>query len=143
MAWTAGTWMKPEWEAPALDPALLKAVAMIFLQLMIVTAIALLFSTFSTPMLAAALTFGLYIVGHFNSDLRHFETVVQSREAVYLARTMYYLLPNLTAFDVKAAVVHAQHVPVDLLMLNTLYAVLYITALMVAATLIFMRRDFK
>src|SRR5439155_17346907 len=28
MAWTAGTWMKPEWEAPALDPALLKAVAM-------------------------------------------------------------------------------------------------------------------
>jgi Cu-processing system permease protein len=143
MAWTAGSWMRPEWEAPALDPALLKAVGMIFLQLMIVTAVALLFSTFSSPILAAALTFGIFIVGHFNGDLRHFENVVQSRPLIYLARTMYYLLPNLAPFDVKAAVVHAQRVPMDLLMLNTLYAVLYITALMVAATLIFLRRDFK
>jgi len=116
---------------------------MIFLQLMIVTAVALLFSTFSSPMLAAALTFGLYIVGHFNTDLRQFQTVVQSRPVVYLARAVYYVLPNLAPFDLKAAVVHAQHVPGGLMMLNTVYALLYITALMVAATLIFLRRDFK
>ena len=143
MAWTAGSWMRPEWEAPALDPALLKAVAMIFLQLMIVTAVALLFSTFSSPMLAAALTFGLYIVGHFNTDLRQFQTVVRSRAVVYLARAVYYVLPNLAPFDLKAAVVHAQHVPGGLMVLNTVYALLYITALMVATTLIFLRRDFK
>src|SRR5437762_1472056 len=46
MAWLAGAWVKPEWDAPALDPALLKAAAMIFLQLMMVTALALLLSTF-------------------------------------------------------------------------------------------------
>ena len=44
------------WDAPALDPALLKAVVLIFVELMVVTAIALFFSTFSTPMLSAALT---------------------------------------------------------------------------------------
>ena len=95
MAWAAGGWFLPAWEAPALDPALLKAIAMIFLQLMIVTALALLFSTFMSPMLATALTFGLYIVGHFNADLRHFETVVPSRPVAWLARALYYLLPNL------------------------------------------------
>ena len=60
VAWVDGAWFRPHWEAPAVDPALLKAIAMIFLQLAIVVAIALFFSTFSSPMLAAALTFGLY-----------------------------------------------------------------------------------
>jgi len=95
MAWVLGGWFLPGWEAPAVDPTLLKAIAMIFLQLMIVTAIALLFSTFSSAMLSAAFTFGLYVVGHFNDDLHHFETVVRSRPAVMLARVLYYVLPNL------------------------------------------------
>jgi Cu-processing system permease protein len=143
MAWKEGAWFQPHWEAPALDPALLKAIAMIFLQLMIVTAIALLFSTFSSPMLAAALTVGLYVVGHFNADLKHFETVVDSKPAVYLARALYYLLPNMAPFDIKAQIVHGAAVPNGYLMLNTAYAAVYILALVSAATFIFMRRDFK
>ena len=143
MAWNAGGWFLPAWEAPALDPALLKAIAMIFLQLMMVTALALLFSTFTSPILATALTFGLYIVGHFDADLEHFETVVQSKPAAWLARALYYLLPNLSRLDVKAQVVHALPVPADYMFLSTAYALLYVSALLVAATLIFMRRDFK
>jgi Cu-processing system permease protein len=143
MAWMAGGWFLPGWEAPAVDPALLKGVAMIFLQLMMVTALALLFSTFSSPMLAAALTFGLYIVGHFNADLKHFEAVVSSKPLIYLARALYYLLPNLAPLDVKIKVVHALSVPAGYLLLNTAYALVYIGALLVAATFIFMRRDFK
>jgi ABC-type transport system involved in multi-copper enzyme maturation permease subunit len=143
MAWVNGSWYKPHWEAPALDPALLKAIGMIGLQLMIITAVALLFSTFSSPMLAAGLTFGLYIVGHFNADLKNFEAVVDSRPVVYLARAMYYLLPNLAPFDIKAQVVHGIHVPAGLLLFNAAYALVYIAFLLVAATFIFMRRDFK
>ena len=60
------------WEAPALDPALLKAFVLTFVELTIVTAIALFFSTFSTPILSAALTFGLFVAGRFSADLRNF-----------------------------------------------------------------------
>ena len=67
-------------------PALLKAIVLIFVELMLVTAIALFFSTFSTPMLSAALTFGLFVVGHFSADLRNFEHVVDSPAAARLAR---------------------------------------------------------
>jgi ABC-type transport system involved in multi-copper enzyme maturation permease subunit len=143
MAWSAGGWFLPTWEGPAMDPGLLKAIAMIFLQLMIVTAIALVFSTFSSPMLAAALTFGLYVVGHFNADLKNFSNVVDSKPLIYLAKAMYYLLPNLAVFDIKADVVHAQPVPTGLLLWNASYAVVYIAALLVAGMLIFLRRDFK
>jgi ABC-type transport system involved in multi-copper enzyme maturation permease subunit len=142
MAWMAGGWWLPAWERPAVDPVLLKAIALIFLQLMIVTAIALFFSTFSTPMLSASLTFGLYVVGHFNADLKNFENVIDSRPAVYTARTLYYLLPNLAPLDVKDQVVHGVPVSWPYMTLNTGYAILYVTALVLGAVFIFSRRDF-
>ena len=67
-------------------PRLLKAIFLIFVELMLVTAVALFFSTFSTPLLSAALTFGLYVAGHFNADLRNFDQVVSSQPAAWLAR---------------------------------------------------------
>ena len=143
VAWVDGAWFRPHWEAPAVDPALLKAIAMIFLQLAIVVAIALFFSTFSSPMLAAALTCGLYVVGHFNADLKNFETVVDSKPVAYIALALYYLLPNLAPLDIKSEVVHAVPVPATYLLLNTAYAVVYISVLVSAATFIFARRDFK
>jgi hypothetical protein len=135
--------MLPGWEAPAVDPALMKAVAMIFLELMIVTAVALLFSTFSSPMLAAAFTFGLYIAGHFNADLRNFGAVVDSKPLAAFARGLYYVLPNLAPLDVKTQVVHALPVPAGYLLWNTAYAVTYTAALILIAAFIFVRRDFK
>ena len=60
VAWGQNEFARQAREAPALDPALLKAIALLLVQLMIVTAIALFFSTFSTPILSAALTFGMY-----------------------------------------------------------------------------------
>ena len=58
MSWGVPPEQAAAWDAPALDPALLKAIGLILVELMLVTAIALFFSTFSTPMLSAALTFG-------------------------------------------------------------------------------------
>ncbi len=110
---------------------------------MLVTALALFFSTFSTPLLSAVLTLGLYIVGHFNADLRNFESVVESRSAAWLARALYHFLPDLSAFDVKTQVVHGLEVPAGYLALTTGYGVLYIALLLAAAILIFSRRDFK
>ncbi len=76
-------------DAPALDPRLLLAIALIFVELALVTAIALFFSTFSSPMLSAAFTFGLFIVGQFNADLKHFEQVVDSKTAATLELTTF------------------------------------------------------
>ena len=134
---------KRGWEAPALDPAMLKAVLLIMVELMIVTAVAVLFSTFSSPILSAALTAGLYVVGHLNADLRHFENVVDFTPAAYLGRALYYVLPNLAPFDVKGRVVHALPVDTDQMLLTIGYGLVYVSALLVAAAWIFGRRDFK
>ena len=143
MRWGLDPRIEAGWDAPALDPALLKAIVLIFIELSIVTAIALFFSTFSTPMLSAAFTFALTIAGHFSTDLRNFQDVLDAPTAQRLARGVYWLLPNLAQFDVKTAVVHGQPVAAGYVGYAILYAVLYTAMLLVIATLVFSRRDFK
>jgi ABC-type transport system involved in multi-copper enzyme maturation permease subunit len=142
-SWGVAPASRAAWDAPALDPALLKAMFLIFAELMLVTALALFFSTFSSPMLSAALTFGLYIVGHFSADLRNFQQVVDSPAAASFARGLYWVLPNLAQFDVKSDVVHGVPVPAGYLAMTAAYAALYIAMLLAMASLIFSRRDFK
>jgi ABC-type transport system involved in multi-copper enzyme maturation permease subunit len=128
---------------PAADPAMLKAIALVMLELMLVTAIALLFSTFSSPFLSALFTVGLWIAGHFNNDLRNFGAVVDSPLLARAARATYYVLPNFAAFDVKAQVVQGQPVPGAYVVLTCLYGLTYIALVLVGAVLVFARRDFK
>lgn len=143
MAWAAPPGAALGWERPALDPAMLKAFVLTFLELAIVTAIAVFFSTFSTPMLSAAFTFALFVAGRFSADLRNFNQVVESPAANALTTGLYWLLPNLSQFDARAQVVHGDPVSAASLAFSAAYAVLYIAALITAAALVFSRRDFK
>ena len=135
--------LRASWEAPGADPRMLIAIVLIFAELMIVTALALFFSTFSSPLWATLLTLGLWVAGHFNSDLRNFGAVVDSAPAIWLARVIYYVIPNLAPFDVKAEVVHGVHVAARHVALTLAYAALYISILLTASVTIFRRRDFK
>jgi ABC-type transport system involved in multi-copper enzyme maturation permease subunit len=135
--------LRASWPAPAMDPKLMIAVALIFGELMLVTAIALFFSSFSSPLLSMLLTLGLWVAGHFNTDLRQFETVVDAAPIAFLARAVYYLLPNLAPFNVKAEVVHAVPVTTSHVMLTLAYAGVYISVVLLAAMAIFRKRDFK
>jgi len=135
--------VRASWPAPATDPGMLRAIGLIFVELMLVTAVALFLSTFSSPFLSAALTFGLWVIGHFNADLRNFEAVVESASAAYLARGLYYVLPNFAAFDIKAQVVHALPVEAPYVATTAVYGAVYIAFLLTGAVAVFSRRDFK
>jgi len=143
MAWGTGPDVQRTWDAPALDPALVEAIGLILVELMLITAIALFFSTFSTPILSAAFTFGLFIVGHFTTDLRNFDQVINSEAAARVARALYWVLPNLSQFDVKSQVVHGVHVPAGYLLNTAGYAGLYIGMLLTISMFVFSQRDFK
>ena len=135
--------MQRAWDAPALDPALLKAIALIYVNLAVVTAVALFFSSYSSPMLSAVFTLGIYVVGQFTGDLKNVDRIVDSPAAIAVARACYYVLPDFSRFDVKLAVVHGIPVPAAYLASTIVYAALYVAALLFGAMVIFSRRDFK
>lgn len=135
--------MQKAWDAPALDPALLKAIALIYVDIALVTAIALFFSTYSSPLLSAVFTLGIYVAGQFNTDLKRFDQIVSSPVASAVAKGLYYVLPDFARFDVKLAVVHGIPVPGLYVATAALYGAVYIAALLFGAILLFARRDFK
>lgn len=141
--WTAPEGLRASWETPALDPQMLKAFALIGVELLLITAAALFFSTFSSSFLSVALTFGLYVIGHFSEDLKHLDTIVESPALAQLGRGVYYVMPNLASLDVKAEVVHGQVIS-GLRMLSASGSIgLFIAAFLIGATIVFSRRDLK
>jgi Cu-processing system permease protein len=141
--WMAPASVRASWVASAIDPAIVIVAAMILAELAVVTAIAIFFSTFTSPVLAAAFTVGLVVAGQFSADLKNFEHVVESAPVAWMARSLYYVLPNLAPFDVKSQFVYARPIPAGYVALTVGYGVLYITALLTMASLFFSRRDFK
>jgi ABC-type transport system involved in multi-copper enzyme maturation permease subunit len=143
VGWGESAFARQAREAPAIDPAMIKAVALILVQLMIVTATALFFSTFSTPILSATLTFAVYVAGYFSADLRNFQQVVKAPLADAVALALYYVVPNFGPFDVSAQVVHGLPVSWRYVAVTSAYGLVYVSILLVISVTIFSRRDFK
>jgi len=119
------------------------AIFLIYFELMIITAVALLFSSFSSPALSALLTFFVFIIGHFSADLKNLATTANSAAARLLFRTLYYLLPNLANFSLITPAAHGVTPSASAFALATVYMFVYVGVLLAAATLIFSRRNFK
>jgi ABC-type transport system involved in multi-copper enzyme maturation permease subunit len=124
------------------DPLLLVAVYFTLLELAIVTAITLLFSSFSSPIFSAVFTFALFVIGTFAQDLRNFAAISHGLTR-WLATAVAYLVPNFASLNVIAQVAHENSVSGRLILFNSLYALLYSGMAILAATLVFERRNLK
>ena len=90
-----------------------------------------------------ALTFAVYVIGHFGEDLKNLNTIVESMVLPYVTKAVYYVMPNLSALDVKSAVVHGLPVSGTTCCWRRASCLLYVATLLVGAILIFSRRDLK
>jgi ABC-type transport system involved in multi-copper enzyme maturation permease subunit len=143
MQWSASPEARAGWVVSPTDPAMLAAVALIGVELALVTAVALFFSTFSSPFLSALLTVGVWAIGHFSADFRDLEALVGSPAAGWIGRALYYVLPNFAAFDIKAQVVSGVPVSPAYVALMAAYGAAYAALVLFAAVTVFSRRDFK
>jgi ABC-type transport system involved in multi-copper enzyme maturation permease subunit len=125
------------------DTQILFAGGLILIELMVVVAIALCFSTFSTPALSALYTFSLYVIGHFNADIRAYGQANDSYFVKVISSTVYYLLPNFGNFDVISSTAHGQFMTTRLYLDSLFYGLIYSTAVVLISILIFERRNFK
>ena len=115
----------------------------ILLELALVTALALFFSCFSSPMLSTLFTLGLYVAGIFSADIRDIGMLTRSPAIQAAALGVYYVLPNFHNFNAITAAAHGESIPVSLILQNTAYAALYVTLVLVAASAVFSGRNLK
>lgn len=121
---------------------LFKSLLLIFIELEIITAVALLFSTFTSSTLSAIFSLAIYVIGHLTADLKLLGEKLDAASRAIL-NAVYYVLPNLERFNLKGHVIHRLEVgPADLALI-VCYGIAYTALLLLLSTVIFQRRDFQ
>jgi ABC-type transport system involved in multi-copper enzyme maturation permease subunit len=139
---TAGLWLTlaATRQAPEMD--LLKAIYPIYLALVLVVALALLFSTLTSPALAAVCTVGVVLAGRFSDVIKNMRDVAPGVPS-WLPTGLYYLLPNFRTFDLKDPVVYGDPIPAQTLLWISAYAATYAAVLILLGLGAFRRRDLQ
>jgi ABC-type transport system involved in multi-copper enzyme maturation permease subunit len=119
-----------------------KSLALIFLELMVITAVAVLFSTFTSATLSAIFTLAVYVIGHLSGDLKEFARKLDDISQMAV-NAIYYTLPNLERFNLKGHVIHHLDFGMADMALTLAYGLTYAAFLLLLASVIFQRRDFQ
>jgi len=127
----------------AASSRLLIAVGLSFVEFLVVTAIAIFFSSFSTPILSGIFTLSSYVLGHLSWSFLLLKERIGQGFGAGLCEILYRLLPNLERFNVKAEVVHGLDLPAARVIWGALYGLGWTSLILVASALVFSRRDFQ
>ena len=128
------------------DPLVLRiwpAILLIYIELMILTGVAMLFSTFSSPALSALLTFFVFVIGHFSADLKMLANSMGSAPTRWFFAGLYYLLPNLANYNAITLAAHGLMPDARALVAAVGYGFIYVGVLLAATALVFSRRNLK
>jgi len=125
------------------DPRLVLAVLLLYFQFLLITAIAVLFSCLSSPILSSVLTLALYIIGHLLWSLDLLKEKLTSPVGKTACAALYYLLPNLQNFDIKGQVVHGLPIDPAVPAFATVYLVLYGSAVLLGACAVFQNKELQ
>lgn len=109
----------------------------------IVAAIACLFSSFTTPMLASFFSGGLVVIGHLSRDLRALGAAGDGSVVRGATEALYMLAPDLEAFDLSVHATHGLAIATSDIAVPLVYATGYVTLLLTVAIVAFERRDFR
>jgi len=126
-----------------LHAAVLAASFLVYLELALLVAVALMFSSFTTPLLATLFSFAAYVIGHFSRDLLDMAALSNSTATRVVLTVIYYLLPNLSNFGFITEASHGRIVPLRMAISAIVYAIVYGGILLSAAVVIFQKRNFK
>jgi len=128
-----------------LSSSLLAAVWLSYTELLVITATALLFSSFSSPVLASMFTIGFTLIGKLSAGLVEFTERGEATSEGFrsFARLLYQAVPDLQTFNVRTAASYGVDVPWEYVLYGTGYALAWSAALLLLASVIFQFREFK
>ncbi len=121
---------------------MLLAFAFIFLEMCLVTSVAMLFSCFSTPILSSIFSLSFYLIGHVSWGLETLINKMPEGIGKILVKGIYLFIPDLENFNFKTEIVHGLPIPPVIFLYTTVYGILYTVFVLSVAMLVFRRRDF-
>ena len=122
-------------------PTSAMALGLIYVEMLLLTAAAIFFSTFSTPVMSALFTLALYLIGHMSYDILQFGKLTGRPLLVQLTQILFYVLPDLERLNLKNVLIQ-QAVPMNIFGSALAYGGLYIAGLLILSMMIFEGKEF-
>lgn len=143
------------WSVDAsIDAPVLQACYLVFWELAIVLAFAVLFSTYSSALVSSIFSFGIYMIGHLSDQILkevYFAYRISedgsflrdNGELLYsIAKGIHYTLPNLFKFNASMQAAHSVLLEQSYIIWNSFYALGYSGVVLCLAALLFKNKDF-
>lgn len=124
-------------------PEFFTAIYFQYLELITLVAIALVFSSFSTPIMSVLFTFLVFVIGRFSSDILLFAEESKAPIVQYAVKFIYIIVPHLDSLNYRTEALYGGDVSLKLIVFTTVYALLYIMALLKLTIIIFNKKEFK
>ncbi|BAZ66255.1 MAG: ABC transporter permease [Pelatocladus maniniholoensis HA4357-MV3] len=124
--------------------SILIAVFFLFLQLSLMTAVAITLGVFTSSLLATVLTFAVYLMGNISRDVLKLGRLSSKHGIETFTQALYLILPDLSRLDVKNDAIYGlAALPNSITLISNIgYGLLYILMLLAIAILIFSQREF-
>lgn len=128
----------------AITPQLFAAYYGLFLQLAIITAAAIFFSSFSTTLLSALFTFSVFLVGNLTPQLREAAAAFAKtgNPTRHIVDAVLWIIPDLEKLNLSFELTHKLTIPTSYLLTATGYTAVYVAFLLGGAYIVFRNRDF-
>ena len=121
---------------------LLKAVMLIFVELMLITSIAILFSTTSSSAMSVFFTLSIYVVGQMAADIKGLAAGLENVFLKGICYLCYYLMPNLDNFNIRAEMVRDVFVSNRFILYAIVYGIFYMAAVLLISILSMEKKEF-
>lgn len=112
-------------------------------ELALMVGVATLFSAFTTPVLAAFFTTGVWAVGHLTRELRDLGAGSGSTAVEWTTWVAHRVLPDLESFNLSSEAAHLLPITTADVVLPMIYGIAYLVVVLILAVGIFERRDFR
>lgn len=122
---------------------LLVALFFEYLECLVVIGIAILFSCFTSPVLALLFTFLIFAIGRFSSDIKLFANEINNNVVSIISDVLYYTIPNLEKFNIRSEAVYGGNLSLELILNTTAYALIFSFILLLLSIVVFQRKEFK
>ncbi len=122
--------------------SLLLAAIYLVLELALIIAAAILFSVFTSSLIATILTFATYLMGHFSRDLVALSKLTENVGIQRLVQGLYLILPDLSRLNLKNDAIYNALPGPPVLLADAGYGLFYTMFLLAIAVWIFSYREF-
>jgi len=139
---TAALWAVDYVMEGRIDIGLIPAIVLIYVEILLIVAFAIFFSSFISPTIGAIMTLSVFIVGHLSDFLREYVEIYPDQGFHWFLKAVYYIVPNLEKLNMKIAVVEHLEQPPHVFAYGLLYGLAYLSLILMLSILLYQKRDF-